>query len=125
MLSLVAAAPVVDLGELGREVVLVDLAAALQRVGDVERHLRVVGEAPAAVARRTEEAPQQAFEWPTFVRRAQRIAEGEAEHGAAAAVFEVGSGRGVHGVGVQSSQRQGLRRLRSQTIQAGESNASE
>ena len=47
----------------------------------------------------TEPAPQQALDRTAFVRRAEGIAERQAEHGATTAWFEIGPGCRLMGVG--------------------------
>jgi hypothetical protein len=57
-----------------------------ERLGEVDRHLRVVGPPRAPVARLSDEPPDASFQRAAFVRSAHRIARGESKDAADEAI---------------------------------------
>lgn len=83
----IAAIPAVAARESSREVILIDVTAAEERLRHVEGHLRVIGEPPKTAPGPAKPPPDEPLEWTALVRSAERIAERQADQSTAILVL--------------------------------------
>lgn len=75
----VAARPSVAICEPASNVILVDAAACDQRFREVERHLGIVGIAPATLRRSADDTPERAFEGAALTRSTDSVTQSQPE----------------------------------------------